>query len=306
MNFRYRIKRYRDEEGEYSEYEYGDKGIILKIIETHWIDNSPNDLEIISIINTTGQSLILEHNRKEVFEVYFLPLDTSLHFHKKSRSEIVYHCFDLFISNKLNELETVLNKTKNDNKFIRGNFFFIDHNYKLTTQRSNKELLWLLWALPIGLMLTSLGGLLFKLPIQFLLASLFLIALGIYYWLPGLLLHIQYRKDAQDKEVRITKGSKFILVKTPLGIKTLEKSQIITVTKVLSPIIPIRTPWCYYGYTEILFSGGEILNLTNLTVDQLFILDKFSLDNIKTKIINRRIPRLRNKSTVNSTAVNTK
>lgn len=298
MRLKYRIKTYNDEEGEYSEYTLGDKDSIIEIIESHWADNQPAaEIEIISVINNAGQSLLLEHQGKGVFDVYYLPLDTKYHFHKKSRIEVVYHSLDLYAMDELNGLEAFLNKTTKENKYIRGPFFYVDHNYRLKDKRVFRELLWIFWSgLPTGLMTTAAGFTLLAISIFLLPFCLFIIALGTYCWLPGFLLHRQYLNDANGLLVRVTKGSKTIIIETPGSEKKLDKSQIITVTKFRNPAI--RNPWSEYGFIEIVFDTGDIVNLSNLMVDQLFILDKFSLDKIETKTINKRIPTLRNKSVI--------
>jgi hypothetical protein len=298
MRFKYRVKTYGDEEGEYSEYALGDKDSIIGIIESHWADEqSSSDIEIISIINKAGQSLLFEHQGKGVFDVYYLPLETSFHYHKKSRIEVVYHSLDLYAMNEINALEAFLNKRTKENKYIRGPFFYIDHDYRLNDKRSFRELIWIFWyGLPMGFIFTVLGLALLMLPILFLPIPLFLICLGTYFWLPGVMLHQQYLRDAHDLLVSVTKGSKTIRIENSYKKRLLNKSQIVTVTKFQNPAYKI--PWSDYGYTEIVFDTGDIVNLSNLLVDQLFVLEKFSQDNIETKTINKMIPKLRNKSTV--------
>lgn len=298
MSFKYRVQKYGDEEGEYSEYEPCDKDSILKIIEENWTDNRPNGLHVISILNNAGQALLLEHFAKDVFDVYYLPTKEGFHFHKKSRQELIYNCLEFFFSNDINGLESNLNRTKKDDEFIRKEFFFIDHDYRLTEKRTTKELTsFLVFGVPYGIMLLGIGFMMaIKGPGGIKVFSLFILAIGTYAWLPGLLLHFQYKDDANDLNVRVTKGNKKITVNLRGTNKILDKADIQVVTKVQNPAY--RNPWSDYGYTEIKFKSGEVINLTNLMVDQLFILDKFANDNVETKTINKAIPRLRNKSRI--------
>jgi len=298
MSFKFRVKNYKDEDGEYSEYLPCDKDTILKVIEDDWTENRPNGLHVISILDNSGRSLLLEHFGKDVFDVYYLPTTEGFHFHKKSRQELIYHCLDLFMSSDINGLESSLNKTKKDDKFIRKEFFFIDHDYKLTKQRESKELIsFLPYGIPYGIMFLGIGFLLaIKGPNGVRVFSLFILAIGTYTWLPGLLLHLQYKKDGKNFVVRLTKGSKKITINYLETKKILDKDDIQSVTKFQNPAY--KNPWSEYGYTEIVFRTGEIINLTNLMVDQLFILDKFANDNIETKTTNKAIPRLRNNSRV--------
>ncbi|HEV8513197.1 MAG TPA: hypothetical protein VGQ59_07960 [Cyclobacteriaceae bacterium] len=147
MSFKYRTKDYKNEEGEYSEYLSCDKESILELINFNWTDKRPNGLHVISILNENGESLLLEHFGKDVFDVYFLPKNKGLHFHKKSKQELIYNCVEFFMENNILDLELILNKTNKDNDFIRDEFFFIDHEYKITDKRVSKEMLWLLYAI---------------------------------------------------------------------------------------------------------------------------------------------------------------
>jgi hypothetical protein len=298
MSFKFRVKNYKDEEGEYSEYLPCDKDSILKIIDDNWTYNNPNGLQVISILNNSGQSLLLEHFGKHVFDVYYLPTAEGFHFHKKSSQELIYYCLELFMANNINSLESSLNKTKKDDEFIRKEFFFIDHDYKLTKQRESKELIsFLAFGIPYGLVFLGMGFMLaLEGPIAATVLALFILAIGTYAWLPGLLLHFQYKTDSKNLLVRLTRGSKIISINYHGTKKKFDKNDIHSVTKFQNPAY--RNPWSDYGYTEIKFKTGEIINLTNLMVDQLFILDKFANDNVETKTINKLIPRLRNMSKV--------
>jgi hypothetical protein len=298
MNFKYRLKTYKDEEGEYSDYSPADKDSILNIIQTHWTNESlPNGLEIISITNDLGQYLLLEHFKNGVFDVYYLPQQTSYHFHKKSTIDIIFNSVDLFFANKLTELENSLNKTKKENKYIRGNFFFIDHNYRYRQDRSIKEGLWLIYALPMGLIISCMGVMSFLTPnalVNFL--GIFLFVMGFYFWVPGLLLHLQYKRDIDKIIVKVTKGQEKIRIDLNGKVKELDKRDIARVVKYENPAY--RNPWSDYGYAQIEFKNGQVLNLTNLLCDQLFILDKFSQDNIETKTVKKWIPKIVKKTNV--------
>jgi hypothetical protein len=292
MSFKYRTKDYKNEEGEYSEYLPCDKETILELISFNWTDNRPNGLHVISILNENGESLLLEHFGKDVFDVYFLPKKSSFHFHKKSKQELIYNCVEFFMGNKISDLEQNLNKTSKDNDFIRDEFFFIDHDYKITDKRATKELWWLLFAVPYGIIMTVFALFMFvKLPLTLFPLPLIFFAIGTHIWLPGLLLHFHYKRDGNWYSVQITKGSDSITLRTNQITKVLSKTNIETVTKFQNPAY--KLPWSDYGYTEIKFKTGEIINLTNLMLDQFLTLDKFSRDKINPKVVNKAIPRLR-------------
>lgn len=299
MSFKYRLKTYKDEEGEFSNYLPADKNLILGIIEAHWTDDSavPNGLEIISIANGCGEHLVLEHFKKTVFDVYYLPVQESFHYHKKSRINIVFESLDLFFQNELVALEQSLNRTKKENKYIRGDFFYIDHNYRYNERRSIREGLWLLYALPMGLTLSGIGFGLFFVPsalVDFF--GFFPFVMGFYFWLPGLLLHIQYKKDIGNLVVRVTRGQDRITLGESRKQREISKQDVKSVTKFENPAY--RNPWSEYGYAEIEFKDGRIINITNILCDQVFILDKFSRDNIETKTVKKWLPKIARRTNV--------
>ncbi|MCZ8023222.1 MAG: hypothetical protein O9294_15770 [Cytophagales bacterium] len=290
MSFKYRIKTYKDEEGEYSEYFHADKSLILSLIYDHWMNKSvPNGLEIISITNGLGENLLLEHFKKDVFDVYYLPQIASFHFHKKSRIEIVFNSIDLFFANELIELENILNKTNRENKYIRGDYFFINHNYGYANKRSVREGLWLIYALPMGLAISYVGVISFYAPNYFInILAIFFFFMGFYFWVPGLLLHLQYKRDNEDLIIRVTKGQELISVKWRGVQRELFKKDLLAIIKYENPFFKI--PWSEYGYIHMAFKGGEYINITNLLCDQLFILEKFSNSNVKKLIIKKYFP----------------
>ncbi|MEJ1241077.1 hypothetical protein WBG78_23215 [Chryseolinea sp. T2] len=306
MNFKYRLNYYKDEDGEYSDYKPCDKSTIDRIISDHWTnEHLPNGLETIVVTNKQGHSIILEHSRKEVFDAYYLPASRRFHYHKKSQINIIQETLANFMNNEIDELESSLNKTTKDNRYVRGDYFLKNHDYQLTRERSFRELLWFLW---YGVPVAAIGNFVFissllKGPTgvgDFLSALLFLLANML--WIPGIILHYQYTQDAKGLIIRLTRGSDQIIIRTPLTKKVLLKSDIRQVTKVENPAYKI--PWSEYGYIQIDFTSGEVINLTNLLADQLFILDKFEFDNVKKTSVRSGIPTLKRRTRIHSTAAN--
>lgn len=300
MPFQYRIKTKRAEEGDYSDYQPCNKNTILGMINQYWEnENMPNGLHVISIMNEAGESLLLEHFEKDVFDVYYLPKSRGYHYHKKSRQEIIYDCLEFFFEEQIDRLEAYLNYTKKDDSFIRDEFFYVDHFYKVSAKRSRSALFWaLLYNLPVGIILSVFGlFLLWWGSILLFLLGLLAIGIGTSIWLYGLLIHIRYKKDGKGFAVRLTRGSREIIVRYEGSTKVFDKSEITLVTQVF--IRDSDNPWSNYGYVEIKFKSGSIINITNLMVDQLFLLDKFKYDeDVPVKKDRKLIPWLKNKSIV--------
>lgn len=298
MKFNYKLKYYKDEENEFTESIPCDKSSIRYIISDNWSgDNSPNGLERVVISNETGQSLILEHFGKEVFEAYFLPLGESYHYHKMSRIELIYDALTAFMDNDTSWLEGNLNKTKKENHKTRKSIQTKSFKFEVTTKRLWSEVYQtVLLGIPLGLtFIISSIMILIKLPGALpYITSPFILFLGVFLWLPGLLLHKQYKEDNENLILNISKGNNAIHVELDGSKRTLQKEDITKITVFENPAY--KMPWSTYEYAEIEFKSGEILNLTNLLIDQFVIYEKFHGNKIETK--ERRYPALKRKTTI--------
>lgn len=293
MTFKYRLKTYQNEEGEYSEYEPATRELILVMIAMHWTNETmPNNLEVISIANIDGQHLLLEHSNKHAFEVYFLPAEKGFHYRKKSDINVVLDSLDLFFKGKIHELKAWLNKTNRDDRYIRGDFFFIDHNYRYSPKRALRSAVWLLLPsilIPVFLFVPAFVDL----PID----SIFIVG-GVVFGIglaPGIFLHLSYARDIRGWTIRITKGSDKIVVRSPSKTKEFSKIDILQVTQHVTRSDSHNDsliPWQNYGYLEIEFHSGEFINLSNLICKQEGIVDKFS-DAVKKYTEESYVPKLR-------------
>ena len=293
MTIQYRIQKYQDETGEYTEYSPTNKEGILHLIQTHWNnENMPNDLKIISLINDSNEILLLQHHHKYVFDAYYLPPNQKGYYHAKSRIEVIFESLNLFIESRTSELKNYLNEKTDDYKFIRGDFYFKDHNYQLKPARIKKEIFWfILNAFLMGGMISFIGFMFLLVPIEHYYLPLLFISAGTYMWLPGVLLHRQYVADAKNLTIRVTSGSEEITLESSMKL-TFKKSDLVEVTKYENQAYKI--PWSDYGYTELKFRNGRVINITNLLADQQDILQKFNPKICKTK--HSRYPKLKAKT----------
>lgn len=276
MIFKCRVKTYDSEEGEYCEYSPIDRDSAIGMVQQNWqCEERPNGLEIISISNSRGQHLLLEHFNKHVFDVYYLPLDKAFHFHKKSTVEIVLNAIDLFFSDRINDLESSLNKTKVENKYIRGDFFFVDHHYRFATKRLlNLSIVNATVVFVICMMYCLLGvfiALSNGAPIR--IFGIVISAIGLLPPLAMVRLFYQYKNDIGQWSVRVTSREDMILATSPLGRKEFYKQDLVRVTKFENS--DYRSLWNEYGYIQMEFKSGEVINLNSLMVEQLFVEYKF-------------------------------
>jgi hypothetical protein len=277
MCFQYKLKYYKSEDSEYTEEAACDKELIKKIILEHWTDEQlPNGLELIIILHTEGQSIMLEHSGKEVFEVYFLLPDQKFLFHKKSRIDLIYDTFSAFMDKDFSWIEKNLNRTKRENRLIRKLILSKDFSYELRPTRLWNQISLTLFAIPLGLIF-SVGSIvtMAKLPSGTLMDIVlpFVFFMGLVLWIPGLIIHRQYKRDNEKLKIRLTKGEDVIKVEFDGVRKDLHKNDISTVTVVRNPWY--KLPWSGYGYTQVKFKNGDIVNLTNLIIDQFLMIEKF-------------------------------
>jgi len=298
MNFELQLNYYKDEDGEYTEPEPTDLNQLNQIIKNSWPNESyVEDLKVI-LISCKEQHLILKNCKKGVFEVYYSE-DDKHYYHKKTRIELVYECSELYLNSRIDDLKRNLNeRSKKKNSPIHD--FFLNHNYEFSNSRNLKELNWFFtMGLPIALMFLAIpvssiyqgtfeGLNTFFLPL--------LTVLGLYLWLPGLLLHRQYYRDNRNLKIRITRGNSDILVEFNGLTKEYQKSDLecackVTFdSKVLNTFILSGPLWMDYGYLNLEFKNGDNINITNLLADQLFILDKFKYDEVKKLRTRRTFP----------------
>ena len=296
MTFHYKLKYYKNEEGEFTETLPCDREYISGLLFSYWGETLPNGLELIVVTNSIGQSIILEHSGKDVFEVYFLPLNKPFLFHKKSRIDLIEQSLDLFLDNRIEVLQESLNKTKKENGFIRSDFIYKAFSYTVTPKRKWNALYpTVLTGLPVGLCYIAATIITFgKSPNNalFFAISVFTLVMGFLLWLPGLMLHRQYVRDNENFTITITRGENAIRFDNGEIVKDLLKSDIVYVRKVENPWY--KMPWSEYGYTEIQFKSGEFLNLTNLIIDQLLTADKFDSKEIEIVFEKSLIPMIKN------------
>jgi hypothetical protein len=298
----YKQKFYKDEDNEFSEDVACEKDAIQQVISEFWTgDNSPNGLEAIVISSNKKDSFILEHFGKGVFEVYFLPFGLQFYYHKMSRIELIQDSIDAIFRDDLEWLETNLNRLRKDNREVRGRVRTQQFKFQVTRGRLwNQLFLTLLGGIPIGFTFIVASILmLFKMPHGSMLdlAIPFLFFLGAYLWIPGIILHKRYKKDNGNFSLILSKGDDRIIVECKGVSNTYFKQEIQTITMVQNPWY--KLPWSDYGYTEIKFSSGHTINLTNLLIDQFLIYEKFGYRAIEKK--HSIYPSLRTESTVNST-----
>ncbi|MEZ4972936.1 MAG: hypothetical protein R2820_06475 [Cyclobacteriaceae bacterium] len=291
------MKTYRDEEGEYSDYRTTNLSDIKDLISSNWVNpDPPGYLEIISISNSNGLHLLLEHFAKNVFDVYLLTKDQKFHFHKRSYIEIAFDAVELFFDDKIEELQVRLNRTKKENSYIRGDFFFKDHNYRYTWERSIREVSWIWWSAGPFVLIVPMSLISTPNPSTMGFVMIFSLSITSLFVLPGISIHLNYKKDISNLIIRVTRGQDQMIIWRNGLEEKINKSEIQKITEFKNP--SYRIPWSEYGYTELKLKDGRVINLSSLIVDQLFILDKFKYHDIETNTIDDWFPTIKNKTNI--------
>lgn len=289
--FRFKIKGYLNETGEYSELHTTDSGTILQFILQHWFNETlPNNLDIVFIQNEAGDQLIIDHLKRDIFDYYFIEKKSGRsYYHKKTDIQFMFFVLESFFNNRIQDLRHNLTATTDDWKFILGDFRGKDFNYSITNWRLWKNLDILLYPLII-----MGGALLFSLSTSYMvvvMASLFCLAYAFFMYSTFIRLR-SYYNDNKGISLRFSRGDDFIHVKKGTWARSIPKTEIRHVLKYIQPLNDGRTFTEFH--TEIEFINGNILNVTCLLVPQHEIETKFANDLIPVELkvmTEKKLPR---------------
>jgi hypothetical protein len=273
--FRFKIKGYLNETGEYSELHTTDSGTILQFILQHWFNETlPNNLDIVFIQNEAGDQLIIDHLKRDIFDYYFIDKRNSRsYYHKKTDIQFMFFVLESFFNHRNQDLRQNLTATDDNWRFILGDYRGKDFNYQITNGRVWKNVDSLIYPL---IVLT--GAILLSLVTSFAVLIIgvvfcFLFAFGMYATFKRLR---SYYDDNKDISLRFSRGDDFLHIKKGTWSRSIPKSDIRNILKYIHPINDSTTVAEYH--TEIEFLNGNVLNVTCLLVPQNEIELKFAND----------------------------
>lgn len=275
--FRFKIKGYLNETGEFSELHAADSGTILQFILQHWFNETlPNNLDIVFIQNEAGDQLIIDHLKRDIFDYYFIEKSTSrTYFHKKTDIQFMFFVLESFFNNRNQDIRHNFTATDDDWKFIRGDFRGKDFNYSVTNSRiwKNVDSLFFPFIVLIGAIFLSFFTSWIVLIVGIVFFTLFSAANY------STFRRVQsYHDDNKDISIRFSRGDEFLHVRKGTWSRSIPKTDIRRILKYIHPANVAR----YYEYhTEIEFINGNILNISCLLVPQ---------DEIELKFANDLIP----------------
>jgi hypothetical protein len=271
--FRFKIKGYLNETGEYSELHSAESGTILQFILQHWFNETlPNNLDIVFIQNEAGDQLIIDHLKRDIFDYYFIEGKNSrTYYHKKTDIQFMFFALESFFNNRNQDLRHNFTATTDDSKFILGDFRGRDFNYAMTTRRLWKNLDILIYPIIImgGATLISLG----TSYILIILGAVFCAIYAISMFSTFTRLH-SYYYDNKDISIRFSRGDDFLHVRKGTWSRSIPKNEIRSIQKFIQPLNDGTTFSEFH--TEIEFINGNILNISCLLVPQNEIEMKFA------------------------------
>lgn len=290
MSFKYKVRHYNNEDGEFTDYVTADKTTIEKVFsENYEVDDSLKSFRTIAITDDRQQTILVYYIKKGVCDIYFIPPDNDFYYFKKTTIETATKIVSLFLDTNITDLTLQLNRKTDKKNYIKGDFFNKSFEHELSKTRNLKGLSWMLYAFPLGIAFIIVGIININQG-----ASFIYIIIGLIHWLPGAIIHYQYYYDNHQLRVKLSKGSDIINVKTPTFSKVFTKTEISKVMKFDTGFS--RFAWGHYGFTRIEFKTGEILNLTSLMLDQLLIEEKFRGYNVKVFRTQTLVPLLDKKT----------
>jgi hypothetical protein len=273
--FRFKIKGYLNETGEYSELHVAESATILQFILQHWFNETlPNGLDIICIQNDAGDQLIIDHVKRDIFDYYLVEKKTSkTYYHKKTDIQFMFFVLESFFNSRNQDLRHNFTATSDDWQFIRGDFVSKNFNYTVSKGKLWKNLDSLIYPLIVlvGAIFISIFTSYLVLIIGVVFCLIF--AFGMYSTLIRLR---SYYDDNKDISLRFSRGDEFLHVKKGTWSRSIPKNEIRTIMKFIHPLDDSRLIAEYH--TEIEFLNGNILNVTCLLVPQDEIENKFSND----------------------------
>lgn len=273
--FRFKIKGYLNEPGEFSDLHAADSGTILQFILQHWFNETlPNNLDIVFIQNEAGDQLIIDHLKRDIFDYYFIEKSKNrAYYHKKTDIQFMFFVLESFFNNRSQDLRHNLTETDDDWRFIRGEFRGKNFTYSITRQRLWRNLDALLYPVIVLSVASVLSIALSFVVIIIGLVFCLIFAFGMYSTLRRLR---SYYDDNKDISLTFSRGSDFLQVKRGGWSQSIPKTDIRNILKYIHPLNDSRTVAEYH--TEIEFLNGNVLNVTCLLVPQNEIELKFAND----------------------------
>jgi hypothetical protein len=277
LPFRFKVKGYLNETGEYSEFYPAEAGTIIQLILRHWFNESlPNNLDIVVIQNDKGDQLVIDHVKRDIFDYYLFVRNRSRdYYHKKTDIQFMFFVLESFFSNRLEDLQINLTQTKDDWAFIRGDYLGKDFDYAVTRAAlwRNLNVLGFQFIFLLALILSSI----FLSTYLLVFAAIYLF-IAIFTSMRQVRMFREYYIDNKNLRVRLSRANQEMEISSGQGSRTISKSEISKVTKFVHHPDDARSMAEYY--TEVEFVNGNVLNLTCLLIPQSHIESKFANDNI--------------------------
>ncbi len=273
--FRFKIKGYLNETGEYSALHTTESGTILQFILQHWFNETlPNNLDIIYIENENGDRLVIDHLKRDIFDYYLIERKSKKgYYHKKTDIQFMFFALESFFNQRNQDLRHNLRYSNDDADFICGNYIGKDFHYQVTYRKIWQNVDSLLYPLLVVIAAMVMSFFTSWIVMIVGVAFGFLFTFSMYQTLMRLRM---YYHDNQDISIRLSRGDEVLRVTKGTWTRDIPKSDIRKVVKYVHPVADSRLVAEYH--TEIEFLNGNVLNLTCLLLPQDQVELKFSND----------------------------
>ena len=275
--FRFKIKGYLNETGEFTEFFPAESGTILQLILQHWFNETlPNNLDIVVIENEKGDRLVIDHLKRDIFDYYFVQRErTRSYYHKKTDIQFMFFALESFFNNRMEDIRGNFTEKSDDWTFITGDYLGKDFNYSITKKALWKNLNVVALQVLFLLALIVSSILFSRLLLVF---AVFYLIVAIFTSLRQVRLFREYYFDNRNLQVKLSRANGELQVSNGSWTRNIPKSEINKVTKFVHHPDDAASMTEYY--TEVEFVNGNVLNLTCLLIPQSHIESKFANDDV--------------------------
>ena len=284
MSISVKIRKENFEDGEYTPEKYLNKSDVIDFFETfEWVENAEHTTLCLVFTNEAKELFCIEKYSSEVYQLYVIDFSTRYYLHKTTKKTGVINALNKFINNQKFAAEDKFVREA-DKSFVnsfKARTFIYKTSFLILLEASFPWLIYLVLFFGLSVFSLIIGRSIIFVPILF--------SMLIFFWLPGLIVHLNYWRHSKATQIKISQGNRnFVITKT--GIATsYSKDDIKEIIQYQET--GGKSSWAYYGFTRIVFKNNSSVVLTNLIIDQSELrYRKFYPDHIPTEKRRRFFP----------------
>jgi len=261
MSISVKIRKENFEDGEYTPEEYIECDEVIRFFEGFdWTKDAEHTSECLIFSNAAKKLFCIEKYSKDVYQLYVIDFLTRYYLHKTTRNAGVIKALNKFINNQ---------EPVDEDKFVReGDKAFVN-SFKARTflydvtflRQLGASIFWLIY-----FALFFVGSIAFLIRLDSIKITASIFSIFIFFWLPGLIVHINYLIHNRKMQIQISRGNKVFVVNQNGVSTSYSKDDIKEIIQYQSP--GGKVSWAYYGFTRIIFNDNSSIVITNLLMDE--------------------------------------